>query len=164
MFSCSRPTVKVQCTPKTQHSRLLASQLQTCPLRHASQQARPPACLPASVCLAHFLYNVSAEDIFKYTGTNAAFLCLSLTELATNLLICLNPWVWEKQGGQKQTLKLHLCLGLGGRGKLYEDPGMERRSLVGLGMAALQTNVINDVKTARKKHCLCQVSPWGHFI
>lgn len=50
-----------------------------CPLHNASQTARPPA----SVCLARFPYNASAEDIFKYTGTNAAFLCLSLTELAS---------------------------------------------------------------------------------
>lgn len=52
----------------------------------------PPTCQPASqaacplafVGLARFLnYNASAEDIFKYTRTNAAFLCLSLTELAS---------------------------------------------------------------------------------
>lgn len=45
-----------------------------------SEPARPPASL---VYLARFLHNTSAEDIFKYTGTNAPFLCLSLTELAS---------------------------------------------------------------------------------
>lgn len=49
------------------------------PPRHARQPDRPPAI----AFLARFLYNASAEDIFKYTGTNAAFLCLSLTELAS---------------------------------------------------------------------------------
>ena len=44
---------------------------------------RQPSRAPAAVYLARFLDNASAEDIFKYTGTSAVFLCLSLTELAS---------------------------------------------------------------------------------
>lgn len=67
----------------TMHSQNSAQQAVGVPAVDQPTPPCQPARPPASACLARFLHNASAEDIFKYAGTTAVFLCLSLTELAS---------------------------------------------------------------------------------